>query len=100
MFVVVFCSPLYGVYIYQCLKTPDMIKKQVKKLTRTTMVLNNATKSASAESSEAFSPKDFAHILHHFFKFITANVPITLGQQGHLVLCDLYSCPQKAKGLR
>lgn len=43
--------------------TPQTIKMFVMMYVKTIIVLINAILSASALSAEAFSPKDFAHIL-------------------------------------
>ena len=51
---------------HQCLITPATMKKHVKKFTRATIVLNNATKSASFELSDAFSPRDIHQSFHIF----------------------------------
>ena len=44
-----------------------MIKKQVMKFTKTTMLRMIATRSASLLSSDAFSPRDIAHNFQRYF---------------------------------
>ena len=58
------------------------MKKQVKKFTRTRTVLNNATKSASFELLEAFSPRDTHQSFHIFL--ITYLKNLKTGQEDKL----------------
>ncbi len=48
-----------------------MIKKQVMKFTKTTMLRMIATRSASLLSSDAFSPRDIAHNFHRYFSLLS-----------------------------